>query len=116
MTESTENNDILDTVLNLIGGEDSGTSEVLAVVRPYLPALKRLGKAAVDTFMDGVKQRDWQRIDRELYASMTEDERDALGAQILADARAVVAKKYETNRNWQEDLTRVLLGLALALL
>lgn len=115
MTESTIN---LDTVLGLIGGADANenNSALLAVIRPYLPALKRLGKAAVDTFMDGVKQRDWQRIDRELYASMTEDERDALSAQVLTDARAVVAKRYETNRHWQEDLTRVLLGVALALL
>lgn len=113
MTESAID---LDTVLGLVGGGDSGTSETLAVIRPYLPALKRLGKAAVDTFMDGVKQRDWQRIDRELYASMTEDERDALSAQVLTDARAAVERKYESSRHWQEDLTRVLLGVALALL
>lgn len=112
MSESTIN---LEAFTSLMG-EDSGMNETLAVIRPYLPALKRLGKAAVDTFMDGVKSRDWDRIDRELYATMTEDERDALSDQVLSDARAVVQKKYETSRHWQEDLTRVLLGVALSLI
>ena len=94
--------------------DDPKVKAVYDVIEPYLPVLKRLGKSAVDTFMAGLKQQDWTCIDRELYDQMTEDERDALSSQVLADARKAVHTAYEANRRWKDDLTRLLLGVVLS--
>ena len=92
------------------------SSAVLAVIEPYFPVLKRLGSAAVTRFLDGVMQRDWARIYRELYAEMTEDERDTLSAAVLADARKAVHTAYESSQKWQSDLVQILLGVVLSVL
>ncbi len=100
-----------DAVAKLVPSGNSNA--VLDVIEPYLPALKRLGSQAVEKFLDGAMQQDWDRVNRELYAEMTEDERDALGAAVLVDARKVVQQAYESSRKWQEDLTRILLSVVL---
>jgi len=93
---------------------DVNSSAILDVIEPYFPVLKRLGSQAVTRFLDGASQQDWERVNRELYAEMTEDERDVLGAAVLADARKAVKEAYESSRKWQEDLTRILLGVVLS--
>jgi len=93
-----------------------GMKAVLDAIEPYFPVLKRLGKEAVDIFLSGLRNQDWARIDRELYAKMTEAERDALSAKVLLDARTAVKAAYEANRQWQQDLLRLTLGLALAVI
>ena len=95
---------------------DPEIKTVYDVISPYLPVLKRLGNAAVAAFVDGLKQQDWTRIDRELYEQMTEDERDALSSQVLANARCAVHKAYEANRQWKDTITRLLLGVVLSLI
>lgn len=94
--------------------QNGNSSVVLAAIEPYFPILKRLGSAAVERFLDGVMQRDWARINRELYAEMTEDERDALSAAVLADARKAVQKAYESSKKWQSDLVQILLSVVLS--
>lgn len=95
-------------------GFDPRMSAAYAAISPYLTVLKRLGKQGVDAFLDGARQQDWARVDRALYEGMTEAERDALGAQLLKDARNAVRLSYESNRLWQEDLLRLVLGLLLS--
>ena len=92
-------------------GENDRMKAALDVIEPYLPALKRMGKAGLDEFLASVRQKDWARIDRVLYESMTEEERDALGSDVLKAARKAVMHAYESSRQWQEDL----LGLAFRL-
>ncbi len=104
----------LELLKTFIDFDDPAVKAVYAVIEPYFPVLKRLGKAAVDTFMDGLKQRDWARIDRELYGQMTEDERDALSSQVLADARRAVHTAYEAGRQWRDDVTRLLISVVLS--
>jgi hypothetical protein len=101
-------------VLGTIVGNDDRLSLVLDVIEPYLPVLKRMGKAGVDAFLDAVRQQDWSRVDRALYEQMTESERDALGDDVLKAARTAVKDAYETNRLWQEDLLRLSLSLLLS--
>ena len=93
-----------------------GMKSILDAIEPYFPVLKRLGKSAVDIFLAGLRYQDWARIDRDLYAEMTEAERDALSAKVLLDARAAVKAAYEANRQWQQDLLRLTLGLALSVI
>ncbi len=93
---------------------DGNSSVVLDVIEPYFPVLKRLGSQAVERFLDGAMQQDWARIDRELYAEMTEDERDALSDTVLADARKAVQQAYESSRKWNWDLTKILLSVVLS--
>lgn len=102
-----------DTVRVLVGNDPS-TKATLDVIEPYFPILKRLGKAGLDIFISGVKNQDWERIDRELYAQMTEDERDALSTQVLKAARAAVKAAHEADRQWNEDLLRLTLAAVLA--
>jgi hypothetical protein len=95
-------------------GDNPSMEPTLAAISPYLPVLKRLGKAGLDVFVDGVRNQDWSRIDRELYAEMTEDERDALSAQVLQDARAAVKAAHEADRQWNQDLLRLTLAIVLS--
>jgi hypothetical protein len=95
-------------------GNDDRLSLAFDVIEPYLPVLKRMGKAGVDAFLDAVRQQDWARVDRALYEQMTESERDALGDDVLKAARTAVKDAYETNRLWQEDLLRLSLSLLLS--
>ena len=99
---------------NFIDLDDPAVKAVYDAIEPYFPVLKRLGKSAMGTFLEGLKQQDWARIDRELYAQMTEDERDVLSGQVLADARRAVHTAYEAGRQWKDDVTRLLLGVVLS--
>lgn len=103
----------LDLAKSLVGDNDQ-LSNVLDIIEPYLPALKRMGKVGLDAFLAAVRQQDWQRIDRALYESMTEAERDALGGEVLKDAREAVKLAYESSRQWQEDLLKLAFGLLLS--
>jgi len=100
--------------LGALVGTDERLSLALDVIEPYLPVLKRVGKAGVDAFLDAVRQQDWSRVDRALYEQMTESERDALGDDVLKVARTAVKDAYETNRLWQEDLLRLSISLLLS--
>lgn len=105
--------DLLKTFVDL---DDPAVKATYDAIEPYLPVLKRLGKSALDTFMDGLIQQDWARIDRDLYAQMTEAERDALSSQVLTDARRAVHEAYEASRSWKDDITRLLLGAVLSVI
>lgn len=99
-----------------LAGTNPAMKSTFDAVGPYLPVLKRLGKDGLDVFLDGVKNQDWDRIDRELYAKMTEDERDALSADVLKAARDAVKLAHEADREWQGDLLRLALSLVLSLI
>ena len=102
------------TTLGALVGDDDRLSLTFDVIEPYLPVLKRMGKAGVRLFLDAVRQQDWPRVDRALYEQMTESERDVLGDEVLKAARTAVKDAYESNRLWQEDLLRLLLSLLLS--
>lgn len=97
----------------LVGANDQ-LSSALDIIEPYLPVLKRMGKAGLDAFLVAVRQQDWSRIDRALYEAMTEAERDALGGEVLKKARETVKLAYESSRQWQEDLLKLAFGLLLS--
>ena len=98
----------------LLVGDNDQLSSALDIIEPYLPILKRMGKSGLDAFLAAVQQRDWRRIDRELYSVMTEAERDAIGGEVLKKAREAVKLAYESSRQWQEDLLRLAFGLLLS--
>jgi single-stranded DNA-specific DHH superfamily exonuclease len=103
-----------DTLAEIIDLDNPTIKAVVDAIEPYFPVLKRMGEAALGDFLDALKGRDWSRIDRALYASMTEDERDRLSEQVLRDARAVVDDAYETKRTFKDDLLRVSMGILLS--
>lgn len=102
-----------ETLRSLIG-DDVRLNAALNTIEPYLPALKRAGKAGITSLLDAVRHQDWSKIDRALYAEMSESERDALSSDVLKAARGAVKKAYQTNRLWQEDLLRLVFGLLLS--
>lgn len=105
----------LEAVGAVIDLVDPKVKSVFDVVVPYLPALKKAGKTGVDMFMGAATSGDWDRIDRELYEHMTEDERDALGAAVLAEARKAVQSELDQSE-LPGQICRVMLGIALALI
>lgn len=106
---TTESTTLLDAVLT-----DPAMKSTHDVVSPYLPVLRRLGKDGLDAFVNGARTQDWERIDRDLYEQMTEDERDALSSQVLKDARAAVKAAHESDRQWRDDLLRLTLAIVLS--
>jgi hypothetical protein len=101
-----------DTVKSVLG-DDPAMEPTFNAVSPYLPVVKRLGKDGLDILLNGLRTQDWERIDRELYEKMTEDERDALSAEVLKDAREAVKAAHESDRNWRDDLLRLTLAIVL---
>lgn len=83
------------------------------IIKPYLPALKRMGSTGVDLFVESVQEQDWARIDRALYAEMTEDERDAISSAVLRSARMAVRSAYNRDQALRDDMFRVVLGIVL---
>jgi hypothetical protein len=106
------NNETLGSIIDLTLSENSSMIESLV---PYLPAMKRCGTATFNTVVEAIGSQDWSRVDRELYEHMTEDERDALSAQILQDARKSLKRVYETRRTYKSDLLKAALGIAVSL-
>lgn len=94
---------------------DPETKTIIDSLMPYLPAMKRCGKTVFGQIVDALGSQDWERINRELYAHMTEDERDKLSSQVLTDARQAVKRAYETKRTYKTDLLKAVLGIAIAL-
>ena len=76
--------------------------------------MSRIGKPALDIFMSSVASRDWSRIDRELYALMTEDERDELGKEVLSAAREAVDEQFRHREGFQNALLNVVMSIALS--
>ena len=89
---------------------------VLDVIDPFLPVLARAGKEVTENFVKHASERNWQRIDAEMYALMTEDERDKLSEQVLVNARAAALEAYENQQAWSQDLFRVVLSVLLSLI
>ena len=97
--------------IKALGLTDSKYAELATVIEPYLPALQRVGRPAIDRFMELLLARNWQRIDAELYEHMTEDERDALGKAVLRETREALRTRYSTLRTWRQDILHLLLAV-----
>jgi hypothetical protein len=94
-------------------GEDG--KDLLAIIRPYWPALQRQGKEAAERFFQQMQNGQWDAIDREMYAGMTADERAALNDQVYQGARAAALDKYANREMLKSVLSKIALNLLVKL-
>jgi hypothetical protein len=102
----------LDELLDVL--EDSG-KEVLGILKPYLPALGRVGEDVYEGFLKHLFNADWTKIDRLMYEHMTEAERDELDQEVYKDAYYATAAKYRRKELIKEVLTKVAIRIAIKL-
>jgi hypothetical protein len=94
--------------------EDSG-QEVLSLLKPYLPALGRVGQDVYEGFLKHLFNADWVQIDRLMYEHMNESERAALDDEIYGDGYYATASKYRRKELLKEVLAKVAIRLAIKL-
>lgn len=93
---------------------DPNAKEVIEAVKPYLPAIQRLGAEAFEDLISYASARAWIELDRKMWPNLTEDERDMLSNNILKDARKAVDNMYERNQAVKSMVMRAVLSIALA--
>jgi len=90
--------------------EDSG-KELLDLLKPYIPALKREGKEVYEGFLKHLFDADWEAIDRQMYEHMTPEEREVLDSQVYKDAIQATRAKFRQKELVREVMFRVSLRL-----
>ena len=88
-------------------GSDPRLQAIFTTLTPYIPAIKREGEAFYQDVMSYAVEGKWTELDELAWKKMTEDERDALSAQILADARDAVDREFERKKFFRECVVRL---------
>lgn len=71
---------------------------IVSTLRPYIPALQRMGVEFYEDVIRDAIAGDWETFDEKLWVKMTEDERDAASDALLAEARDAVDRAYERDQ------------------
>lgn len=90
---------------------DHSGHELLDVLKPYIPALKREGEEVFEGFMKHLFDADWTSIDRQMYAYMSAEEREQLDKQVYSGALQATRAKFQRKELVREVLFRVSLRL-----
>ena len=100
--------------LSQAGGEIG--SEILDIIKPFLPALKREGPDIFDGFVKHLLNKEYDQIDRLMYERMTVAERRELEDEVLVGARSAAEAKFRQRELTKEILMKVAIRLVLGLL
>lgn len=92
-----------------VAGE--GGKELLDLLKPYIPALKREGEEVFEGFLKHLFDADWASIDRQMYTYMSAEERDQLDQQVYKDALQAARARFQRKELVREVLFRVCLRL-----
>jgi len=92
---------------------DEVGSDLLDLIKPYLPALAREGPDVFDGFIKNLISKDWGAIDKDMYARMTADERLELDKQVINDAYKAAQARYRQIQLRKEILMKVVIRLML---
>jgi len=95
---------------------DEVGEDILAIIKPFLPALKREGEELFEGFIKHLLDKDYDKIDRMMYEKMTIEERRELEDAVLRDARDAVRARFRRKELTKQILTKALIRIALALL
>lgn len=90
--------------------EENG-KELLDLLKPYIPALKREGKEVFEGFLKHLFNADWARIDQHMYAHMRPEERDVLDSNVYKQSLQAARAKFQQKELVREVLFRVCLRL-----
>jgi len=92
---------------------DAVGSDMLDLIKPYLPALAREGPDVFEGFIKNLINKDWGAIDKDMYARMTPEERLELDKQVIGDAYKAAQARYRQIQLSKEILLKVVIRLAL---
>jgi hypothetical protein len=95
--------------------EDVGT-DLLDVIKPYLPVLAREGPEFFDGFIKKFINKDWSTIDAEMYERMSIEERRVLEAAVLNDAYKAAKMRYNNIQLTKEIMLKVVIRLVLSVI
>ena len=70
---------------------------LIQTIEPFIPLIMREGTGVYNDFISYAVDGKWTELDEEMWAKMTEDERDKLSDNILQDARIAVDNQYQRN-------------------
>lgn len=93
---------------------DEVGSDVLSVIKPFLPALKREGEDLFEGFVKHLLDKDFSKIDQLMYEKMTIPERRELEDDVYKDARAAAEARFRRKELTKQILMKALLRVALA--
>jgi len=100
--------DVGDILEKLEGDQEA--IKLLPLIQPYLTVLSREeGKDKVDKFMNLFIKQEWQDLDSWLWPKMTDDERDALSAQVLDAARKTVDNLHLSDKIMKKVALKILM-------
>ncbi len=95
---------------------DPKYSAVVSVLRPYIPALRRMGVDFYNDVLATAIAGDWPLFDKKMWAKMTEDERDAASTALLEEARGAVDHAYEREQLAKELAFKLVGSILMSLL
>ena len=95
---------------------DAIGSDMLDLLKPYLPTLAKQGPDFFDGFVKKFINKDWPAIDEQMYALMSKEERRELEDKVLNDAYKAAKMRYNNIQLSKEILTKVLIRLALSVI
>lgn len=86
-------------------------SDLIAVIKPYLPALAREGPDVYDGFIKSLLNKDFVAIDALMYDKMTLEERSALLDEVYADGLAAARAQFSRHQLTNDILFKVTLAI-----
>ncbi len=89
---------------------------VVTVLRPYIPALKRMGLELYNDVLADAIAGNWPDVDAKAWGAMSEDERDAASTALLAEARDAVDRAYAREQLAKEMAFKLVGSILMSLL
>lgn len=89
---------------------------LIQTIRPYIPVIIREGQDFYEDFISYAVEGKWTELDQKAWSKMTEEERDELSAEILAEARDAVENQFRRNKLAKEIAFKVATSLLSTLL
>lgn len=87
--------------------------DLLAILKPYLPALVREGPDVYVGFIQHLSDGNWEQIDQLMYAKMTLEERHKLEDQVYQGLLAAAKAKYRQKELIKEVGFKIFMNLLL---
>jgi len=94
---------------DLLNVADEYGTEILAVVKPFAPALAREGPDLYEGFIAHLFSKDFEAIDKLMYPKLTAEERAKLEAEVLAGAIEAARAKFRRIQLAKDVMFKVLL-------
>lgn len=103
------------TLDELSGAAEGVGADLVAVIKPFIPALSREGQDVYEGFIKHLLDKDFDALDALMYSKMTPEERGQLLDSIAADARQAARAKFSRHQLTNDILFKITLALLVKL-